>query len=198
MATNSETGICNIALGKLGQRGIMSLDDESQAARVCSQFYAHTRDTVLQSEQWNFAMARLALPRLVEVPASGWAGQYQLPSDCLRVTEINDSDVTALAGRYAVEGDRLLTDEDRAVIRYVRRVTDPGFFDPLFVEALATRLAGSMARILTGSLSEAQGLLTEYARVSGPEARQANATEGRPKPVLPYRNSQLVRARFGG
>jgi len=42
---------------------------------------------------------------------------------------------------YSLEGDRLLTNEGEVNLRYIKRVTDPTKFDPLFVEVLILKLA---------------------------------------------------------
>lgn len=190
-----ETSICNLALGILGQNAIMSLDDASQAARFCKQFYAHTRDAVLQSAQWNFAIKRASLSRLSDAPISGWLHQYQLPADHLRVIELNGADISSRFGEFAIEGNRLLTDDDGATIRYISRVEDANLFDALFVETLATKLASKLAKPLTGNAQEAQALTTEMVRLSGPAARRADAVEGKPRPILPFLNSSLVGSR---
>ena len=193
-----ETTICNLALGMLGQNAIMSLDDASQAARFCKQFYTHTRDAVLQTAQWNFAIKRASLSRLADAPISGWQYQYQLPTDHLRVIELNGADVSARFGEFSIEGNRLLTDDDGAVIRYISRVEDANLFDALFIETLATKLASKLAKPLTGNAQEAQALTTELVRLSGPAARRADAVEGKPKPILPFMNSPLVSSRGSG
>ena len=53
--------ICNLALARLGDATIESLDDATAQAEYCNLFYAQTRDEVLRSHPWNFAIARKAL-----------------------------------------------------------------------------------------------------------------------------------------
>jgi hypothetical protein len=84
MAT-SEVTICNLALGKLGAGSIIALDEESTEARVCRLHYSQTRDEVLRLHRWNFAIRPETLVQSVEAPAFGWAFQYELPTDRLRV-----------------------------------------------------------------------------------------------------------------
>lgn len=191
------TSICNLALAQLGQSQIMSLEDASQSARFCKRFYDQTRDEVLRSHPWNFAGKRLTLSRLSDNPLFGWAFQYQLPEDFLRLLQLNAYSATEALKLYEIEGNRLLTNEGVAQVRYVSRVTDPNLFDALFVEALATKIASKLAQPLTGSRQEAVALLQAYERVVAPLARSVDAREGRSRRRLPFIESMLVQSRGG-
>lgn len=197
MAANPTT-ICNLALAHLGEDQLMSLDDDSREAQFCKRFYDQTRDEVIQSHAWNFAIRRAVLSRLSEAPPFGWAWQYQLPADCLRILQLNGHDVSRREGRYEVEGGRLLTNDDECAVRYLRRVEDAALFPPLFVEALALKIATRLAKPLTGSTSEVERLLTEYERITKPLAMRADALEGRPAVRPAWVESDFVRARRGG
>jgi len=194
MASN-ETTICNLALGKLGAKTVMSLNDASPEARAAKLHYAATRDEVLRAHRWNFAIKRVKLTRLAEAPLFGWSAQYMLPADCLRVLQVNGYEETQREGRWEVEARRLLTSSACAKMKYVSRVTDCNLFDALFVKALALKLAAELAKPLTGSGQLAGDLLTEYERITGPTARGADVFEGRPKRKLPWVGSDFVRAR---
>src|SRR3546814_6931193 len=84
----SVVSICNRALTLLGQKTITSLEDNSQAARLCVESYGPTRDAVLRDHPWNCAIARADLAALSEAPAFEFGRQFQLPPDCLRVLEL--------------------------------------------------------------------------------------------------------------
>ena len=191
-----KTSICNLALAKLGISPIMALTDDSKQAQFCSRFYDQTRDEVLQSHRWNFAMRRVALNKLADAPQSEWAVAYQLPVDCLRVVELNGYEPTERKGEYSVEAGQLLTDEEEANIRYIARVEDGTFYHPLFVHALATMLASRLAGPLTGSRNMPQELLQEYAAITGAQARMADAFEERLRRKMPWVESNLVAARY--
>ncbi len=193
-----ETSVCNLALARLSETAIMSLEDESQAARYCKRFYEQTRDAVLQSHGWNFATTRVLLSRLGESPIAGWAYQYALPVDCLRILQVNGYEWHQRQGLFETEGRALLTDAEVANVRYIRQVTDVNLFTPLFIEALAVKLASVLAQPLTGSRELPTQLLTEYERITGPKARRLDAFEGRPKGKLPWVTSELVAARRRG
>ena len=192
---SDETTICNLALAHLGQSQIMSLDDESQAARFCKRFYAQTRDEVVQSHQWNFALKRTTLPQLATAPLSGWALQYELPVDFLRLVQLNGYEWWQREKRWEIEGRALLTDETTAAVRYLARVEDANFFTPLFVDALAMKLAARLAKPLTGSASAEADFLGRYEKITGPLARRMDAVEGRPKRKPAWVQSDLVTSR---
>jgi len=189
--------ICNLALGKVCEAQITSLEEASQPARLCKLFYAQTRDEVLQSALWNFATKRETLSRLADSPPFGWNYQYQLPSDYLAVIQLNSWQAHEARDLYEIEGQRLLTDEEQAQLLYTARIEDSEIFPPLFVEALYTKLASKLADSLTGSASKAEGLLGEFKRLIEPLALKANAREGRGRRKLPYVESDFVRARYG-
>lgn len=197
--TSSPTDICNLALAHLGEGPITSLVEDTAAARACELHYAPTREATLRSHRWNFAQARATLPRLVEAPSFGWAHQYELPADCLRVLEVNESEAGDLVSEaYVIEGRRILTNADEVRLVYLRRVEDEGAFDGLFVEALALRLAIALTESIRGTTQKTAELLQRYERVTAPLARRVDANEGRRRRGSLALNSQFIRARGAG
>ena len=194
----SETTICNIALGKLGARRIIALDEESVEARACLLHYAETRDEVLRHHRWNFAIKREALTQLVTPPAFEWRFAYELPVDCLRVLEVNNQGRGTRIRAWEVEGRTLLSDDETALVRYINRITDCNQFDSLFVEALATKLASKIARPLTGSGPLSGEMLTEYEKLTGGRARRTDAFEKSEPRTPAWVNSDLVTSRLTG
>jgi len=193
-----ETSIANLALAKLGIDPIMALTDASKPAQYCKRFYEETRDEVLSAHRWNFAMKRATLNRLATAPASEWAFAYQLPADCLRILQLNGYEQAEQVGTFSVEGRALFTDHDTAAVRYIGRVEDAAAWPPLFIDALATKLAAKIAAPLTGSRTAANEMLSLYASLTGPQARLADVFEGNPKRKPAWALSSLVAARHGG
>ena len=194
----SETTICNLALGKLGARQVIALDEESVEARSCRLHYAETRDEVLRSHRWNFAIRREVLTQMATPPKFGMAFAYQLPTDCLRVFEVNGYNPGRRRRPWDIEGQLLVTNAESAWVRYIARVTDCNQFDALFVDALAVKLASKIAMPITGSGAIAGGFLTEYEKLTGSKARRTDAFEGDPDRSPAWVNSDLVNARFAG
>lgn len=195
----SETDICNLALSHLGEAPIESLNEDSTAARACALNYETTRDGVLRSHRWNFAQTRAALAQLEATPAFGWSYAYALPADCLRVLEVNDSEVgDVISGPFIIEGRNLLTDETSVNLVYLRRITDVSQFDVLFIEALALKLAVVLSEKIRGTTGKTAELLSAYDNKTAPLARRVDANEGKRRKGLIALNSQAIRARGCG
>ena len=181
----SEVSIANRALQMLGSDPIISLTQDNKRARTLQIAFAPVRDAELHRRNWRFAIKRDTLAALASAPDSGFAYQYQVPNDYLRLLSGGDlvpladlSDYrSAPAALYAVEGDRILTDVGAPLsIRYVARISDASKFNASFAEALAARLAWECCEAITQSDSKQQLAERRYT-VAMREARRANAFE---------------------
>jgi hypothetical protein len=190
----SEVAICNLALQEIGRGMLISaLDENTQAARVCRLRYPYVRDAVLRGYDWNFASARAALVANVTAPSFGFANAFDLPTDpyCLRVRAIHGGE----GEDWKVERQQILTDMGAPLhILYTARITDPAQFDPLFVSALASRIAADIAVSLSESTAKANGLWQIYLGKLH-EAWRNDAQEGQPdgRPAGSWHD-----ARYGG
>ncbi len=155
----SEAQICNIALARVGQREFIdSLVQTSTASRLCAALYSPARDAALEAFPWPFATRRVALAALANATYSGWTHAYVLPSDCIAMRDIYSGVRTpeALARvPYSIELGNdsegnpslrvLLTDAEAAEVSYTARVTTVALYPPLFVDALAWKMASDLA-----------------------------------------------------
>jgi hypothetical protein len=171
----SEVSICNSALIKLGASRIASLAEQSKEAKLCDEQYDKLRDEVLTDHPWNFSIKRVALAKLPTVPVFGFANEFQLPNDCLRVLELN----TGTDYDYQIEGDKLLIDIEAVSIKYISRVEDTTKFSTLFSSALAYRIAAELAYPLVQSNSVAEKAKQDYL-VALRNAKTVDAQEGTP------------------
>lgn len=176
MAT-SRTDIANRSLDAVGADAIGSINDTSKAARLCARLFTPLTQSLLRRHPWNFALARASLPASATAPAWGYAFQYPVPTDYLKIYTIEAVDPTT---KFVVEGGAILTDVGAPLnIRYVRKVEDPGEFDPLFTEALILAIARDLAIPLSNNAGLRQSLgkdLEDAIRT----ARSADAGEGVP------------------
>lgn len=179
----SDVSIANLALTELGDQIITSLTDDSDRARACSLFYVPTRDAVLRAHPWKFATTRLELAALEAEPVDtgdGFTFQYALPTDCAK---IQATTLDALRSAWKVEanpttsGRVLLCNEDTLSIKYTKYVVDPAQFDPLFVEALVSRLASRLAIPIKSDAALAQKFWMSYMQKLA-EARTFDSMEG--------------------
>lgn len=152
--------ICNLALSNIGKPSIESLGDADAQAIACNQYYAHVRDTLLQSFPWTFAGKTQVLAEVTNTKANRWQYAYQKPSDCLKIRLFGDetlvdyipgNDGLVVQGAYAnaVEGETIFGDVSPAYLTYTFRLTDPTKFSPMFAEALGWQLAVRLAMPLT-------------------------------------------------
>jgi len=182
----SEVAICNRALRLLRVQAVTALDEPGEAAAWCAETYADARDALLAEYPWNFALRRQALPALAESPAWGFARAYALPEAperALRLLALEGEPADAVPP-YRVEGRRIVTDAPPPLrILYIARVLEPTLFPPLFLEALAARLAAEGAFHFTGSTSREQQLTELYERKVA-LARRYDAQEGSPEGIV--------------
>lgn len=163
----SEVDIANMALGWLGIPRIVNLADNDE----CFNNYPICRDACLEDVDWSFAIERFVLSTPVDVaPAFGYSYQYLLPTRVLRVIDVNDGEYP-----WVREGNRILTDQATCEVRAVVRVTDTRLFSSSFIQALAARLAATIAIPLTSSKSIAETWWGAY----GVFKTAAQANDGR-------------------
>lgn len=147
----SNTSICNLSLSDIGSKRINNFEDTSEnslEAIQCRLHFEPTRDALLRSHWWRFARARKTLSQDTVDPAFEWDNQFILPNDFLRFRSIyEESGYTSKSRRHAIEGDRFLTNFSTVNMRYIKKVTDPTKFDPLFVQVFVLQLD---LKLLTG------------------------------------------------
>lgn len=187
----SQVEIANRALTKIGESRILSLSDDVEAARVVYSLWDIVRDSELRARNWNFSITRASLAALVSTPDWGFSYQYQLPSDCLRVIQVDDyfpgpsmSDYRVSSeAEYQIEGGKILTDKVAPLkIRYVASITDTGSWDAAFTEVFACKLAVEICERLTQSNSKRQLAWDEYQQ-GLKQAVRSDAIENPPEPL---------------
>lgn len=160
----SSVDISNSALTKVGAKRIMSLTDNTKEAREINAIFELRRDYLLRCYNWSFAMMRAELSALVSTPEWGYTLEYQLPTDCMRVVQVNDYwDAPGMADylnspdqeMYRIEGKKIRTDIGAPLkVRYIKKVTNTGDFDAAFNEVFAADLAFNVCEALTQSNSK--------------------------------------------
>ena len=181
----TETEICNMALGRLGAKRISDFADTNEAnlqSVQCRLHYVQTRDALLRSHWWRFARYRVQLSENTTAPTFEFDNAFDLPSDFLRLWirpfEDNNWGLNNTDRTFSMEGKQLLTNEDSVYLRYIRRVTDPAEFDPLFIEVLVLKLAIKMVMPISQDKELYQILYQEMrdvlARVRVVDKRETN------------------------
>lgn len=191
------TTICNLALAKIGDQSITSLDDNTVESRFCKLYYPVSLGECLMLNTWNFATKSASLSQSIPNPIFDWNYSYALPTDFARITKFNSFGPNDPISNYEIQGQNLLTDEDHASIVYIFNNPDPSTFTPSFVSILTLKLASDLAKPLAGSLELKNQLLQQF-ETSISEAGRIDANSTRPQKVEPWVNSALVRSRFAG
>lgn len=110
-----------------------SIDDivkEDDTVYRCKE--AHTSGTFatdLTAEKWE------------AFPLHRFSYAFNLPSNCLKVTRINETELTSSDAHYEIKRNLLLTDESSIEIEYIKQVTDVTKFSTLFAKCLSLSLA---------------------------------------------------------
>lgn len=184
----SDVDICNSALNMIGASNIVSLTEDSRAARVCNQRYEFVRDAVSRAHPWNCLVRRASIAADADSPAFEFEYQFTLPNDpyCLRVIRPQDIDTI-----YRVEGRKVLANAAPFKFIYIARVTDPNEYDQLFIETIAARLAADISYALVNSATLTASLFQLYNEKLS-EARFVDATEGTPDNVVNQDRSLFV------
>ena len=153
---NSKVEIANLALMHVGDNTITSFSDGTAAANTINTVYETVRDSVLRDHTCNFAIKQ-ATPSLdATAPIYGFNHRFDMPTDLIRLIELEDNP------RYKIEGRFILTDSNPINIKYVYKNETVTEYDSMFVQALAVRLAGTIAERLTQSSTLAEELIGLY------------------------------------
>lgn len=177
----SDTKICNMALGKIGSKRINDiLTDTSPQAQQCRLHFEQTRDSLIRSHFWRFASARRSLSQDTVDPDFEYESQFILPTDFLRRKSVFGDTGPPMGNTrftYAIEGNRLLTNDNSVDLRYIKRVTDPTKFDPLFVEVLVLHLALKFVASLSGGSAKLQATIQNELKAVMPQVRALDRQE---------------------
>ena len=173
MAT-SNVAIANGALQRLGEKRIEALTQDSPNARSMNAAFERVRRAELRRYIWNFAVKRDSLPQDgTDAVWGGW-NRFSLPNDFLRL--LRDDESGQLLD-WKIEGQHIVTADGAPLdIRYIADITDPNYFDPLFIEALECKLALVTCEEITGSTSKKESIKDDY-KTAVHEARLTGAIE---------------------
>ena len=105
---------------------------------------------------------------------------YTLPSDFIRANlfSVNKNDMY-----LTFEAGYLYSDTDSLKMIYTYRNEDPTLYPPMFVTALATRIASEICFNLTQSSTKAKELRADYEMIVLPKAMAADSSQGSPEDV---------------
>lgn len=174
----------------------MDLDDrENKTAREIKKVYDLSVAEVGEMHKWNCLIRRAVAAQQATKPAFGYAFQYKLPADFLRLVTLNGNEADEERDLWDVETDLLLTDADIAQIRYVAHIRDTTVYRPGFVMALQHWLGSKIATPIRQDSNKATELRNEFFERVLPLAKTMDGNERNRKTYDQTRGSQYIRAR---
>lgn len=147
----SSVDICNMALGHLGAKAVVSAinpPDGSTEANWCSRFYPQSVRRALEMHDWAFARKRSALGVLATNDSEVWTYAYSLPSDCFVPRRILTDLATAYeedSENFKREGVVLYSNKAASVLVYTFDQQDTTKFSAAFTDLASYLLAGYLA-----------------------------------------------------
>jgi len=156
----SVVDICNLALSHIGQDGVVTdIDppDGTLEADYCEQFYPIARDELLEMHAWKFATFRKALAKLTVNELEGqWRFAYGMPTLVIKTWLVlppesaDDKDAVPFEVEAQEDGTLVIyTNQEDAVLKYTKLITDTTKYSPGFTSALSYRLAQYLAGPIT-------------------------------------------------
>jgi len=173
----TKTTIVNKALTKVGASPVVSIEDDTEQARVVSRVYELALRSILSECKWNFATRRKLLSASAqefEWYENSEKYVYSKPADCVRIISAND--------KYAVwreEGDYILSDTASLGIRYVTYLDDPAKYSHAFIDAFVDKLCADISYSIVNSASLGDTFFEKYEKMSLPKAMSINGQIGK-------------------
>ncbi len=112
-------------------------------------------------------------------------GRYKFPkpSDCLAVYKVNEINVFNEPTTWTREGKFILSDNineyDQLPIVYIKQITDPTLFSPLYEECLVVKLCGPLSMAFKENAEQAK-MWNKHFDYKFKQATMRNAREGNP------------------
>jgi hypothetical protein len=187
-------GICNLALGWLGERAITTLDAElGTTEELCARLYPEALRVVLEARAWTFATQRLQLGPAEATGLVDFPSRYPIPTTVIRVLTCDDGTGTQEI-EWRREGAYVLTQTSPPTVsaKAIVLVEDPALFSPTFGRALAARIAADLA----GPITENRSLAADMEQRYQLELRQAGTRDGLQGTSESTRSSGLAARRW--
>lgn len=186
----SRTDVANNALRVIAAQHVTDYDEDTESARQVRGCYEQVVRGQLERYPWFFAKKRTQAAANATAPAWKYAYAYTMPSDFLKLVELEDSWVFDLSFTLASEaipayemvGRTVETDMTAPLkFTYIRDLSaDPTLWSPLFADAVAAALAIELAPPLSKSDSAVERAVKKH-REAIMAARRSAAIQSPPQ-----------------
>ncbi len=198
-APTSEIQIVNLALGRIGQGPVTSIETPTSVNEIrMAAHYAPCRQKLLRAYIFNFSKKLATLTAASGVaPAFGYSSAFSMPADSLRLLAVGDVTINddTPAGYYDFDDGYLCTDQTdndgNLQIQYVKDVKTVSKWDVLFRDLMRLQLAKDVAYLFTLKPSLITQIDVELENVK----LQATAISGQEKPPRRKERSRLLEMR---
>lgn len=136
--------LCSMALLKLGEKPLVSLNTDSASAQLARTLYDTVIDALLSNHPWRFATQNLSIEKNQD-------NEFIIPENVLRILHCN--------GR--IYGNQICANTDNVQMMAIMRVSTEKF-PSYFVALAATKLAIEFCIPLTGSQQMLRTLINLY------------------------------------
>ena len=150
----SQLDIANWALALIGEKRLSSLSDDSANAENILAAWDLLRDRAIKRSAWKCHLERTSLAADSDEPSWGFAYQYSLAGDVVRVLQVGEtypppelSDyITADNALYRIEGRKIVTNLGAPLkVKWLVNSNAIGEWDSSFCQILAADLAEHLA-----------------------------------------------------
>lgn len=179
----SRAQIFNIVLNILGVSSpLENTNTTDSKAILLNNYYELARDYVLKDFDWNFASTFLEPSLCLEQSSiSGYEYSFNYPNDCICVRDVFEKG-NFVQQKYAVSSQKdgstvILTNIEKPIIRYTRRIEKEIYFSCEFAMALSYYLASLTANVLVGSIQKGELAWEKYIKTLR-HSKVLNAYEG--------------------
>ena len=180
--TLSKAQIFNISLNILGvSMPLENANSTDNRAILLNNYYELARDYVLKDFDWNFASSFKELTLCEKQnDLTKYKFCYDYPNDCVCARDVFQKGsftqqkfaISSLADGSTV----ILTDIEKPILRYTKRVEKEVFFSCEFAMALAYYLASLTANVIVGSIQKGEIAWEKYTKILS-HAKVLNAYE---------------------
>lgn len=194
--------IINQGLSRLNDINILTANEletsTDKPARLARTYWEINKELILRSHYWNFAETRAELSADSVSPTFGYAYQYPLPVDCVRVWSVNEVDIEVeQEHHWKIARKAVLSDEATCKIVYGANVGIE-LFDALAAKCLSLMMAVDLAYAISGQQGKGQEIAQELEAILKPLAFGIDSQEGNPKKKDRRRTSRWYAARYKG
>lgn len=176
----SKLQICNLALVRISDGTITSLDEDSDQSNMCNLHFDQALESMLETYTWSDGIKRTKLALNDEEPLFGYPYSYKLPIDFIRLVQGYDATgVYNQQYRWNIEGRNVLSNIPEMCIKYVGLIEDVSILSPLATDALVNKLATSFVMSRAESKALYATLLEEYETIILPRAKSIDFIQNR-------------------